>query len=94
MQTQRPARTSTDRSKSVRNNPSIVLWRPDIVLASGAILTSLSGGRETASDASAHDARPVRERVSPVTPSRLSTVLGELLAGPAVHIASTERAWR
>jgi len=65
------------------------------VLAPGAILTSLSGGRETASprtsEPGAHDARPARERMSVTAPSRISATLGELLARPALHTTGDER---
>ena len=92
MQTKRPARTSTERTRTERPSPSVVLWRPDIVLASGAVLTSLAERRDggsASSDGGAFDARPSRDRLAPM-PSI------EILTRSSIHIPVdfSERGWR
>ena len=92
MQTKRPARNATERTRNERPGPSVVLWRPDIVLASGAMLVSLAERRETAvisDDSGTLDARPSRDRLAPM-PSI------EILTRSSIHfpIDVSERGWR
>lgn len=99
MQTKRPARISTDRAKSVRPSaPGIVLWRPDIVLASGAILASLAWGWDAGAtrvaESATPDGRSGRDRLG--TFPRVSAAFGDLLTRPAIHVANSAdvQVWR
>jgi hypothetical protein len=63
MQTRRTPGTPPDRSKNARDTHTVVLWRPDIRVAPGAILASLQGTWHSAAGGGETRTRSERSRL-------------------------------
>lgn len=99
MQNQRTPGRSTERTKSVREaRANVVLWRPDILVAPGAILASLGEVSNGTGVRHGMDVRwrSERARLSAALDVAAGVRLDRLLDPPSVPVAGiiTERGWR